>query len=98
MGRIEAQRQADDDAGGFVGARDFRQSPGQACFGLGRHGAQRLGDGFGRVAQGKTDTLRPGIDRKDPHSAQYPRYGDGFGVGEGDGVAVDGSATPGSIT
>jgi hypothetical protein len=98
MGRVEAQRQADDDAGGLVGARDFRQPSGQACLGLGRHGAQRLGDCFGRVAQGKTDTLRPGVDRKDPHWRHYPRYGDGFGVGEGDGVAVDGGATPGSIT
>jgi hypothetical protein len=98
MGGIEAQRQADDDAGGLVAARDVGQPPGQACLGLGRHGAQRLGDGFGRVAQGEANTLRPGIDREDPHWAFYPRYGDGFGVGEGVGVAVDGGATPGSIT
>jgi hypothetical protein len=78
-----------------VAARDVREPHGQAGFGLGRHRSEGLGDGFGRVAQGEADTLRPGIDRQDPHS---PRYGDGFGVGEGEGVPVDGGATPCSTT
>lgn len=98
VGGVESQRQADDDPDRLVAARDVGQPPGQACLRLGRHRAERLGDGFGRVAQSKANPLRPGIDRKDPHWPHYLRYGDGFGVGEGDGVAVDGGATPCSTT
>jgi hypothetical protein len=98
VGGVEAQRQPYDDPHNLVTARDVRQPPGQAFFGLGRHRGKRLGDGFCRVAQGEADTLRPGIDRKDPHWPLYPRYGDGFGVGDGVGVAVDGGATPCSTT
>jgi len=95
VGGVEAQRQSDDDPGHLVAARDVRESLGQACFGLGWNRSERLGDGFGRVAQGEADPLRPGIDRQDPHC---PRYGEGFGVGEGEGVPVDGGATPCSTT
>jgi len=78
-----------------VAARNVRKALGQACFGLGRNRSERLGDGFRRVAQGEPDTLRPGIDRQDPHC---PRYGDGFGVGEGVGVPVFSGAAPDSTT
>jgi hypothetical protein len=55
-----------------------------------------LGDGFGRVAQGDADALRPGIDRQNP---QLRRYGDAAGVGDAveDGVVV-GGGTPDCTT
>ncbi len=60
VGGVEAQRQSDDDPGDLVAARDVREPLGQACFGLGRNRSERLGDGFGRVAQREADPFGVG--------------------------------------
>ena len=64
---VQPQGQPDDETFGAVGSSDGGNARGQAFDWLGGHSCQRLRDGFGRVAQGKADSLGPGIDREYPH-------------------------------